>query len=113
MSSISLFSALLVAATGPVPGTACPASNGGARFTGGQVYDGPVEENAILKPDEEHRVRGVTIAAYPLDYVLGQGRPIFLTCDYANKSSLVVRVNRSVKVCRYSYTRRRESLACR
>lgn len=110
MSSIELLLALM-AASAPAP-AACPAVHGGVRLTGADVYDGPVADMAILKPDSTRRAGRAEVSSWDVAYVRAAGRQVHLSCEYAKRTPVVVRITRPVKACRYSDMPGRKSLSC-
>ena len=112
---MSLIAALLLLAShaAPTTGTACPARVAGQRLTDGQVYDGPVPENALLKPDWTRRRDGVEVTGWPIAGTYEAGRHVFLRCAYAARPPVIVEVTRRVTLCRYRDAGRMQSLGCR
>ena len=93
--------------------TSCPVASGGVRMTGGDVYDGPVEENAILVPDSARTMRGTEVSTWDVRTTYAAGRQIYLSCEYASRPKVTIRVSRAVRTCRYSDGRPAKALACR
>lgn len=101
-SLLPVLALLAVAGVAEAAPTACPASHQGQRFNGGQVFDGPPEEMADLRPDHDRRVDRERRATWAVAYVAKAGRRVHLLCHYAGQAAPVaVKVPAAAKTCVY------------
>jgi hypothetical protein len=93
--------------------TACPARWSGLLLRGGVVYDGPPEENAILKPEDGDEADDGTSYWPGLAHIYQAGRKVWLGCSYVDDAAIYVPVERPVGICRYVRRRGLVRLYCR
>ena len=78
----------------------CPRVKDGLLLKTADVYDGPPEELAQLKPDVSRGLGGHAYASWDVGYVYDQGRTVFLICQYPDsKPTVKVNVKERVKTC--------------
>jgi len=74
-----------------------------------EIYDGPVEDLALLMPDEGKRTHGYWL----LGYVYDAHRSITVRCKYADGRSADVKLGKRVERCDYRFDRRKNlTLRC-
>jgi len=99
---LSALGLVVVGGTAAAAPTACPAGHQGQAMNGGQVFDGPPEELADLRPDTDRRVGRERWATWNVASVYRAGRQVHLLCHYAGSTAPVaVKVSHPVKVCVY------------
>jgi len=96
------FVLVAVGGTAAAAPTACPARHQGRAMNGGQVFDGPPEELADLRPDTDRRVGRERRATWNVASVYKAGRQVHLLCYYdGNTAPITVKAPHPVKVCVY------------
>lgn len=99
---LSALAALAVAGTAQAAPVSCPARHQGQPINGGQVFDGPPEQMADLRPDGDRRVGRERRATWKVAYVYKAGRQVHLLCHYAGGvAPMAVKASHPVKVCVY------------
>lgn len=99
LSALAMFA---VAGTAQAAPTACPAQHQGQAMNGGQVFDGPPEEMADLRPDTDRRVGRERRASWNVASVYKAGRQVHLLCHYAGAAEpVMVKASRPVTRCVY------------
>lgn len=94
--------------------TACPARPGSILIQS-EVYDGPVEDNAVLAPDSSTGTANKGKNRFDVAGVYAQGRHVVLGCHYKGEAKPVfVEIKTKVKTCEQSFdTKAGGSLTCR
>ena len=76
---------------------ACPIGSG-TQLVGVEVFDGPIAEQAMLRPEEDSPATG----HWPLAYVYKAGRTVNLRCHYADATIADRELRKPVRACRYA-----------
>lgn len=94
--------------------TACP-SIAGKMLIQSEVYDGPVEENAVLAPDSSTGTASKGKNRFDVSGVYTAGRTVVLGCHYKGEAKPVfVEIKTKVKTCEQVFDAKAGgSLSCR
>lgn len=92
---------------------ACPARHRGRTLDAAGIYDGPVEDKAILAPDGSHRTGGVLTQRWDVAGIYRAGRVLTVECSYGGIAPLHLTSSRTLRTCRASWSKAGNSLSCR
>lgn len=77
----------------------CPVRPGKI-LTAAEIYDGPVEDNAILAPDSSTGTAAKAVNRFDVGAIVAQGRKIVLSCHYKGEAKPVyIEIRTKVTTC--------------
>lgn len=80
----------------------CPRHRKTEALTSVDLFDGPPDEMAQLKPDVSRGQGSHAYASWDVGYIFDQGRNLFLVCKYmGSEPAITLKVNKKVRSCTF------------